>query len=151
MIDLYPYRIGDQGLEFLLFKRAPGKIYEGQWRMVGGKAEMGESYWQAARREFLEETQMAMRCFWTVPSVNQFYEYKTDTIYRIPVFGAEVAAHEEPVLNEEHTEYRWVCLEELGAWVNWPEQLRLMGLIHNLAQKGKILPEWIIEDHRGEG
>lgn len=178
LIDLYPYRRrgsgganrnsdepgsggtngsgGDRGsagesgsgLEFLLLKRAQGKIYAGQWRMVGGKVELGESHWMAARREFEEETKLSMKVFWTVPSVNQFYEYKTDTIYRIPVFAAELEHGAEPVLNEEHTEYRWVPGDKVEEYVLWPEQQRLMGVIERIVGLNQILPEWTIEDYR---
>jgi dATP pyrophosphohydrolase len=141
---------GDRGsgIEFLLMKRAQGKIYAGQWRMVGGKVELGESHWMAARREFEEETRLSMRVFWTVPSVNQFYEYKTDTIYRIPVFAAELEPEAEPVLNDEHTEYRWVSGDHVADYVLWPEQQRLMGVIERIVSLNQILPEWTIEDHR---
>jgi dihydroneopterin triphosphate diphosphatase len=38
------------------FSKGPGKIYEGQWRMIGGKVDPDETYWEGALRELKEET-----------------------------------------------------------------------------------------------
>jgi dihydroneopterin triphosphate diphosphatase len=94
LIDLYPYRVTDDQPEFLLLKRSKGRIYQGQWRMIGGKVEEGEAYWQAALRELDEETGLVPLKFWTLPSINQFYEAKTDQILSIPAFAAEIAPDE---------------------------------------------------------
>lgn len=144
LIDLYPYRLTDNGPEFLLFKRAKGKIYHGQWRMVGGKANPGETYWKAALRELMEETGLAPKRFWTIPSVNTFYEYKSDTIHHIPAFAAELLYSSVPVLDDEHSTYGWFDAVAAVDRLHWPEQKRLIELTELILKNDQILEEWLV-------
>lgn len=144
LIDLYPYRLTDNGPEFLLLKRAKGKIYQGQWRMVGGKADPGETYWQAALRELREETGLEPKRFWTIPSVNTFYEYKSDTIHQIPAFAAEMLHSSEPVLDDEHSTYGWFDAVSAVDRLQWPEQKRLIELTEFILKHDQILEEWLV-------
>ena len=144
LIDVYVYRLVEGEPEFLLFLRSAKKIYANQWRMVGGKVEDGEKYWEAALRELKEETGLTPEQFWTIPSVNTFYEAKTDQIHHIPAFAVELKPDSIPELDDEHTEYRWISIEELDSYLSWPEQKRLIRLAHNLLVNDQILPEWRI-------
>jgi dATP pyrophosphohydrolase len=145
LIDLYPYRFLEKnGPEFLLCKRASNKIYSGQWRMIGGKVEPDETYWQAALRELREETALVPEKFWTVPSLNQFYEAKHDQILSIPVFAAEINASAQPVLNDEHTTFGWFGLNEAADRIIWPEQQRLIAIIDKIVTSTEIPEEWIV-------
>lgn len=147
LIDVYPYRIVKNEIEFLIFRRSSNKIYAGQWRMIGGKVKPDESSWQAGLRELKEETGINPDLFWAVPSVNQFYEHKTDTVHSIPAFAARMASGTDIVLNEEHTEFKWISAVNVDHFIKWPEQRRLIRLIEKLLIKkeNEILPEWIIE------
>ena len=145
LIDVYIYRLKEGEPEFLLFLRSAKKIYANQWRMVGGKVQEGEKYWEAALRELDEETGVTPGNFWTIPSVNTFYEAKTDQIHQIPAFAAEFSENQEPELDEEHTEYRWISIEELDSYLAWPEQKRLIRLTNDILKADQILPEWRIE------
>lgn len=142
LIDLYPYKITDGEAEFLLFRRAKGKIYEGQWRMIGGKLEKGETFWQAALRELKEETKLQPKSFWTIPSVNQFYEHSTDKILTIPAFAAEIHPEDSIQLDDEHKSYRWIKSKEASIYIQWPEQIRLIELTNELITSNKILNDW---------
>ncbi len=146
LIDLYPYKIINQEPRFLLFKRAQGHIYQGQWRMIGGKVEAGETYWQAALRELDEETGLSPSLFWTVPSVNQFYEHKTDTILTIPAFAAEIRENEEIVLDSEHSKFDWFPVQKAVDVIIWPEQRRLLELVHHIVTSNQILDDWLISN-----
>ena len=147
LIDVYPYKMkGGQPL-FLIFKRSSNKIYGNQWRMVGGKVKDGEKSWEGALRELKEETGLIPTKFWAIPSVNQFYEAKSDTIHAIPAFAAELDGSEDIILDEEHSEYKWVSIEGVEPYISWPEQRRLMKLTYDILtdQFLEILPEWIID------
>lgn len=144
LIDLYAYRIVEEKPEFLLFKRAKGKIYQGQWRMTGGKVESGETYWQAALRELKEETGLTPVQFWTIPSVNTFYEHKSDTVHHIPAFAAQLQMDQIPDLDDEHTEYEWLTLEQAVKRISWPEQRRLLKLTDSIITQNEILDDWIV-------
>jgi dATP pyrophosphohydrolase len=136
VVDVYPYRRTGES-EFLLLRRAAGVPYAGQWRMVGGKIEDGETAWQAALRELREETGRRPVRAWTVPSVNAFYEWQTDRLNLIPAFAAELdgspaAGGADPTLDAEHDAFVWLPAEAAAARLRWPEQRRLLRLIDAL-------------------
>ncbi|MFU8812406.1 MAG: NUDIX domain-containing protein [Balneolaceae bacterium] len=144
LIDLYPYRMTGKRPEFLIFQRAKGKIYAGQWRMVGGKVQPGETSWQAALRELKEETGLTPETLWTIPRINQFYEHSTDTIHAIPAFAAEIDAAAGIRLDDEHTEYRWIEAADAERYIAWPEQVSLIRLTHHILSSNKILSQWYV-------
>jgi len=142
LIDLYPYKHDGNETYFLLFKRAVGQIYHGQWRMIGGKVQDDETYWQAALRELYEETTLKPLKMWTIPSINSFYEYRSDSILNIPAFAAEIDGEHPIVLNSEHSEYLWLSLDEAIGKIKWPEQRRLLELTNSLITSDQILKDW---------
>lgn len=144
LIDLYAYRIESGIPQFLMLKRSEGKIYAGQWRMIGGKVLEGENSWSAAKRELYEETGAHPLKFWSVPTINHFYEFSTDTVHLIPAFAAEVNGRREIVLDDEHTEFTWIPSAEVESYVYWPEQARIITMIDELIKNNRILPDWII-------
>ncbi|MCS7081383.1 MAG: NUDIX domain-containing protein [Bacteroidetes bacterium] len=144
VVDVYVYRIPDSEPEYLLLKRAPDRPYAGTWRMIGGKIREGESAWRAALRELAEETALEPRRFWSVPSVNAFYEWAEDRLNLIPVFAAEVAPEARVRLSSEHVDARWFRLEEAVRLLVWPEQRRLIRLVHELFATGGA-PEELFE------
>ena len=145
LIDLYPYRWSGDDPEFLVAKRAPGQRYQHQWRMIAGTVKDAETAWEAALRELGEETGVQPVRFWTVPSLNHFYEPETDAVYLIPVFAAQLPAETEIILNQEHVESRWIQINHIQRYIYWPEQQRLMKLIHRILSSDAILEDWEIE------
>ncbi len=144
LIDLYPYRLKHNDPEYLLLKRAKGQEYDGQWRMIGGKVEKGETYWQAALRELYEETRLKPLKFWTIPSVNRFYEHQTDQIHSIPAFAAQIDASASPTLDREHSTAEWLNIDQAVGSILWPEQRRLLKLLHNIITSNQILDDWLV-------
>jgi len=142
LIDLYPYKVEGKKIFYLLFKRASGHIYDGQWRMVGGKVKKDESYWKAALRELSEETSLKPLKMWTIPSTNSFYEHQTDLILHIPAFAAELDDKSPVILNSEHSDYSWFSLDEAIDKIFWPEQRRLLRLTDSLITSNQILKDW---------
>lgn len=147
LIDLYSYKIVDKIPFYLLLKRSEDRIYHGQWRMIGGKVEKGETYWQAAVRELYEETGLKPLKLWTIPSVNTFYEHKTDQILHIPAFAAEINDSEHITLDTEHSDYNWFSLDDALKKISWPEQKRLIRLTHSIITSNQILEDWYINIH----
>ncbi len=158
VVDVYVYRRPPGGApEFLLLRRSPGRAYAGAWRMVGGKIEPGEAAWQAARRELAEETGLEPRRFWTIPSVNTFYEWARDRVNVIPAFAAEAAAGPatEAALRAacapgaEHDAWRWLPEAGAAARLGWPEQQRLVGVVAAMLRR-PLPPELIVEKGAGQ-
>lgn len=144
LIDLYPYKREGKKIFYLLFKRAIGRIYDGQWRMVGGKVQSGESHWEAALRELKEETNLKPQRMWVIPSVNSFYEHQTDIILIIPAFAAEIDGTKPILLDAEHSEYGWFSLDDAVDKIFWPEQRRLLMLTNSLITSNQILEDWYV-------
>lgn len=142
LIDLYPYKLDGKNISYLLFKRAAGRIYDGQWRMIGGKVQGGESHWEAAIRELQEETTLEPLLMWAIPSVNSFYEHQTDSILTIPAFAAEIDGTSSIMLDSEHSEYAWFSLDDAIDKIFWPEQRRLLKLTDYLITSNQILEDW---------
>lgn len=135
VVDVYPYRQrASGGVDFLLLRRAPAVVYAGQWRMVGGKIEPGETAWQAALRELREETGQVPERLFTLPSANLFYEWQTDRLNVAPAFAAALRA--DPTLCHEHDAFAWLVPEVAARRLGWPEQQRLLRLAHRLLEDG---------------
>ncbi|MDX1636966.1 MAG: NUDIX domain-containing protein [Balneolaceae bacterium] len=146
LVDLYPYRLISEP-EFFLGRRSEDHQYAGQWRMVGGKVKRGEKAWEAALRELKEELNTTPRLFWSPPTLNQFYEPSSDRVLHIPVFAAELFSEQQITLNSEHITYQWVTIDRAEHYIQWPEQLRILKLIHNILRSKEIIDDWIIVDN----
>jgi dATP pyrophosphohydrolase len=141
-VDVYPYREQSINPEFLLLRRAPDTQYAGQWRMVGGKIEPDEAAWEAGLREVEEETGQRPTHFWSIPSVNTFYEWRADRITLAPAFGAALSS--APTLDDEHDEYAWRPAPEAARYLDWPEQKRLLRLADRTLRDG-IPPSLVVD------
>jgi dihydroneopterin triphosphate diphosphatase len=146
LVDVYPYRYFEEQLQFLLLKRAPGRIYEGQWRMVGGKVGSGERRDKAALRELREELGAEPARFWAVPAVNHFYDAQSDEFRLVAAFAAELSERCTIALNHEHDDFRWVSEEDAEKMVIWPEQIKMIGYISAILEKNEIPDVWIVRN-----
>ena len=145
VVDVYPYRLSGDRPEYLLLRRATGTTYAGEWRMVGGKIKSSEAAWETARRELREETGCTPLRFWTVPSVNSFYEWQADRVNLIPAFAAEISGDVGDIaLDDEHDGHAWLPLDDAAERLGWPEQERLLRLTDRLLREG-IPPDLVIE------
>ncbi len=145
LVDVYPYQKEQDEVEFLVFKRDTDVQYAHQWRMIGGKVDPEETHYEAALRELNEETGLLPDLLWTIPSVNHFYDHKSDHISLIPAFGAKINKEQNITLNHEHVCWKWISQDELDTYIQWPEQKRLMKLLADIVITKQILNEWIVE------
>lgn len=145
VIDVYPYCLTGDHIKYLLLHRSSDHIYSNQWRMVGGKVIEGEKSWEAGLRELNEETGNEPIRFWTIPSINHFYDHESDQIFHIPAFAAQLKAESTIILNDEHDNYQWINYDEIRELIYWPEQLKMFEIIDQLIHHDKILPNWIIK------
>jgi|TARA_B110000438_G_scaffold86276_1_gene85735 dATP pyrophosphohydrolase len=121
VIDAYVFYQSDNGLEYLLLKRAKTKMYEHLWQGVAGKIERKEEAWQAAIRELKEETGFDPARIFIADHISKFYEAHGDRINLVPVFGIEVN-NKNVILSEEHSEYQWQGFEKALESLSWEGQ-----------------------------
>jgi 8-oxo-dGTP pyrophosphatase MutT (NUDIX family) len=117
-----PTSEGSDTYEYLVLLRGPGRVDEGRWRIVTGKIEASEAVWQAARREFQEETQLPLTRLLVVPYVSRYYEWEHDRLNDIPVFLAVTEPGATPILDAEHVDFRWATRDEALDLLVWPGQ-----------------------------
>ncbi len=109
IIQTVVYKIVDYSLLFLMLKRTEDR--GGFWTTVNGTLETHENVKECQIRELFEETQIKDVLVWG-PELHRFsFDYK-DTIMTVLVFSAEVEPGQEVVINEEHTEYKWLSFDQ---------------------------------------
>ncbi len=95
--------VRDDGREYLLAQRPPGKVYAGYWEFPGGKVEPGESVRAALDRELNEELGIEVQA--ATPWLTRRHVYPHATVrlhfWRVTAWAGELRAL-------EHSEIRWV-------------------------------------------
>lgn len=141
VVDAYVFRQISVGYKFLLLKRADTKMYEHLWQGVAGKIENGESAWQAALRELVEETGLKAKRMFIADHVSKFYEEIGDRINLVPVFGIEVES-EEVRLSDEHTEFRWMDVDEAEQTLVWNGQKKGIRTVYEMLKSNDDRMKW---------
>jgi len=118
-VEAILFRKETDGIRYLLFKRNERK--GGFWQPITGGIEEGESIETALRREVLEET--GFRDLQNVIDLHFNFSFPDDNggILTEYVYGIELAAGHEPTLSSEHTEFRWVDLDEATQLLKWDD------------------------------
>ena len=129
LIEAHIFRKSNNGMEFLLLKRAETVDYSGLWQMVTGKIRKDESAYKTALREIREETGLVPEKLWVAPNINSFYDQHRDAISSLPVFACRVAANSNVILSDEHCDYKWAKPETAKKLLAWPGQKRSVDIL----------------------
>ena len=96
----------------------------GYWHLVAGGIEEGEAPDAAALRELAEETALTQPArFSPIPLELGYRPLDDDMWVTLHPYSVEVSADWEPVLNEEHVEYRWCSEVQAEELLEYPEPL----------------------------
>jgi 8-oxo-dGTP pyrophosphatase MutT (NUDIX family) len=118
-----------RGTEFLVLLRSPER--GGYWHLAAGGVEDGETAADAAARELLEETGLPA----SVLPLDLELGYETSSgRMRVDPFVAEAPPDWEPVLDEEHVDYRWCSFADALALLAYEEPR--LAVRHVAAQLG---------------
>lgn len=128
-IEAHIIRKNEDGIEFLLLKRAAHQWFPNLWQMVSGKIKDGEKAYEAALREIQEETGLLPEKLWIVPNISSFYLKEDDAINLVPVFLARVEFNSSICLSSEHSEFKWVRGDEALKLLSWPGQRKSVEII----------------------
>jgi 8-oxo-dGTP pyrophosphatase MutT (NUDIX family) len=121
--------------DYLVMHRAPE--YEAYWHLVSGGVEPGESAREAALRELDEEVGLAAATLVDLEHrfaypladesewVRSRYAPDVEEVV-VDCFLADVGGAWEPVLNDEHDDYRWCAAPDAAALLFWPEPRELV-------------------------
>lgn len=121
-IEVHLFRRRGRRREFLLLRRSADRTLAGVWQPVTGGIERGETAWQAAAREVLEETGLAPVRWWALEHLTVFYSPAKDAVLAVPVFAAEVAWADPVHLSREHDRYAFVPPATAARRVLWGTQ-----------------------------
>lgn len=98
-----------QGDTVLIGRRSEGKFLAGYWEFPGGKMNPGESPEDAAVRECLEETGIAIRVSGKLAIVEHGYDHGTLRLH----FLDAVPTNPGPL---PHVPFRWILVGDLDAY-----------------------------------
>jgi len=115
---LVMYRAGPS---FLVLLRSPES--HGYWHLVAGGIETGEAPDAAALRELGEETGLMHPVRFAPIPLELGYRPADDDDRWVTLhpYSVEVEPGWEPVLNEEHVEYRWCSQAQAEELLEYPE------------------------------
>ncbi len=146
-VDCHVFRVLPDGRdEWLVMLRAPHILLGGTWQMVQGHIEAGETAYQTAYRELMEETGLTPLHFYQASYVNRFYLAKSDQIILSAVFAARVDPEARVVLSDEHTDFRWVSHEEALANYPWPGQRKSLQIVREQFVLNEPRPESLLDE-----
>jgi 8-oxo-dGTP pyrophosphatase MutT (NUDIX family) len=124
LVECWIFRVPPAGKpEFLLIRRAPGRIFPGLWQCVTGGLEPGERIPMTALREVREEVGFGpaeIEAFYDLDQATHFYDEGPDAIIVGAIFAIRVRSDAEPALSHEHDSFRWADQKEASGLVVWP-------------------------------
>lgn len=105
--------------------RPPGV---GQWGLPGGAQQLGETLFDGAAREVLEETSLVITPYAVVTAVDGIShdaEGQVEYHYTLVEVAADCRSG-DPVAADDVLDARWVPLDQVEHWVQWDMTLKVI-------------------------
>ncbi|UCG22638.1 MAG: NUDIX domain-containing protein [Chloroflexota bacterium] len=140
---------------YLILKRSPKKDYAaGAWECVTGRVDQGEGFEDALHREVREELDIEVQPLFVIGTTH-FYrgsERPENELVGI-VYCCSSSNLDKMRLSHEHTEYRWVSLNEARELLSDSDLAEewLITVIERAEAGRRLYPEEMLELHRREG
>ncbi len=122
---------------------------EGGWFVVTGAIEGGEVPEDAVKREVKEETGLLVK---EILALNwgSIYNWRGN-ICKEYNFVSFVEQPREIILNEEHSKYRWLDLDNFIKIIKWGDDKKLLKkVLEKALNKEKYFKKFIVKDYRNE-
>jgi 8-oxo-dGTP pyrophosphatase MutT (NUDIX family) len=110
-VDVWPFRIHEGQPQFLLMHRVEGEDPP-FWQGVSGWIEADELPHVTAVRELGEETGLDPLAVFGIDAIFDLYKPGRGTVEVIVPFAVEVGDGADPILSDEHDDWRWASLAE---------------------------------------
>lgn len=132
LVECWVFRVdpASGGVEILLIRRSPHRIFPGLWQCVTGGVEPGERIPAAALREVEEETGFGpaeIEALFDLDQVAPFYDEGADAVVVSAIFAARVRPDAVARPSHEHDAMRWVPAAEapqIAIWPSYAESVR---------------------------
>jgi dATP pyrophosphohydrolase len=138
IVQVHPYRVLDGRIEHLLLRRSDAdELCPGIWQVITGSAHAGESVVETAARELLEETALEALQWRVTGQIASFYFAPFDAVVLSPIVACEVSARSEPVISDEHSEYRWLPATEAVVLLEFASQREGVAVVEEMRRWGE--------------
>jgi len=126
--------------KYLLLRRADHRDFQGgMWECLTGRVDQGESYTQALHREVREEIGADVQIEFIIATTHFFRgEEKPENELLGVIYGCTIQDPAEAKFGEEHSEQRWVTVEEADEFL--PTGHWLKNVLHRGEKMRALFP-----------
>ena len=124
------------GRNGVLMVRRANPPRQGKWSLPGGGQELGETVFNAARREVLEETGLDIEILGMLDVIDSIsYDDLGNVQYHYTLidFAAIETGSDTPIAGSDASEVAWMTQKEISRLKLWPETNRIIDLAIEMA------------------
>ncbi len=138
--------IFSEGKFLALYSKPHPEHGSGGWFVLTGSVEKNETREQAVRREIKEETNLDVLEL-SFLNWGSIYNWGMDACEEQNFFS--LVKHGKIILNEEHSEFKWLELDEFIKLIKWDDDKKILKkVLKNAIKKKKFFKELNIIDYR---
>jgi dATP pyrophosphohydrolase len=135
IIQSIVYQKKGQDCEVLLLKRNAER--GGFWNVVNGTLELQESAIDCRTRELFEETGIRDAISWS-DEIHRFSFLYHDDTFVVVAFAVNVPKDQKVVINDEHTEYKWIGIDEAVSLLKFDDDKIALQNFKEMLKDGRL-------------